>query len=486
MNDCRARYLIFPFTFCRMPAQQLLLVNQAGEFIFISSEDFNSFIIGSLDTKSQTFLDLKSKHFVTDTDKDTTVDLLATKLRTRKGFLRNFTALHMVVVTTRCNFCCDYCHASSTPSEQKTGDMSLDTAKKVVNMIFRSPSPTIKIEFQGGEPILNWNVVRKIVEYAEFLNRRVQKGLEFVLCTNLTLVDESILKFLKKHRVMISTSLDGPKELHDAHRISRNAKSGYDLFMKKLELTRNFIARDRCSALLTVTKSNINRLSEVVNEYLDLGFNGIFLRALNPYGRAKSGWEKFGYSSEEFLESYKNTIEYIIQLNLKGRTFVEFYTTLLLQRILTPFSTGFMDLQSPSGAGISGAIYDYDGEVYPSDEARMLARVGDRTFSMGNVDKGRYEDIFNGPMIHKIVQNSCVETLPGCASCAFQMYCGADPIRNYVETGDIVGHRPTSDFCKKNVGIIEYLFEKLRKNDDGVTDVFFSWVTKRSLEEIQG
>ena len=222
-----------------------------------------------------------------------------------------------------------------------------------------------------------------------------------------------------------------------------------------------------------------------MDEYLDLGFNGIFLRALNPYGRAKSGWEKIGYSTEEFLEAYKDTMEYIIQLNLEGKTFVEFYTALLLQRILTPFSTGFMDLQSPSGAGISGAIYDYDGEVYPSDEARMLARMGDRKFSMGNVNKDRYEDIFNGSLIHKIVQNSCVETLPGCASCVFQMYCGADPIRNYVETGDIVGHRPTSDFCKKNMGIIEYLFEMIRKNDDDVMDVFCSWMTNRSLEEMR-
>lgn len=268
--------LILPFTFLRMPAQQLLLVNQAGDFIFISSEDFNLLINGSLNIESQIFLDLKSKHFATDTDKETAIELLATKLRTRKGFLRSFTALHMIVVTTRCNFRCDYCHASSTSSEQKSGDMSLDTAKKVVNMIFRSPSPTIKIEFQGGEPILNWKVVRKIVEYAESLNRHAQKRLEFVLCTNLTLIDEPVLKFLKNHRVMISTSLDGPKELHDVHRVSRNGESGYDLFKQKLELARKFVVRDRCSALLTVTKSNINRLRGVVDEYLDFGFNGIF------------------------------------------------------------------------------------------------------------------------------------------------------------------------------------------------------------------
>jgi len=485
IDDQRTKYLIFPFTFHRLPGRQLLLVNQAGEFIFISSEDFNSFINELLDTESQIFLDLKSKHFVTDTDKETTIDLLATKLRTRKGFLRNFTALHMIVVTTRCNFRCDYCHASSTSPEQKDGDMTLDTVQKVVNMIFHSPSPTIKIEFQGGEPILNWRIVKKTVEYAQSLNRHIHKNLEFVLCTNLTLIDESILKFLRNYQVMISTSLDGPKELHDLHRISRNGESGYDLFKKKLGLVQKFVGRERCSALLTVTKSNVKRLREVVDEYLDLGFNGIFLRALNPYGRAKSGRERLGYSTEDFLEAYKDAIEYIIQVNLQGKRFVEFYTSLLLQRILTPFSTGFMDLQSPSGAGISGAIYDYDGEVYPSDEARMLARMGDKKFSMGNVHEDSYEHIFNGSLIHKIVQNSCVETLPGCASCAFQMYCGADPIRNYAETEDIVGYRPTSEFCKKNMAIIKYLFEIIKKNDDDVIDVISSWMTNRSLEEMR-
>jgi uncharacterized protein len=184
MDDQRTKYLIFPFTFRRLPRQQLLLVSQVGEFIFISSEDFNSFLNGALDIESRIFLDLKSKHFVTDTDKETLIDLLATKLRTRKRFLENFTALHMIVVTTRCNFRCDYCHSSSTSPDQKSGDMSLDTAKKAVNMVFRSPSPAIKIEFQGGEPILNWRIVREIVEYAQSLNRHIKKDLEFVLCTN--------------------------------------------------------------------------------------------------------------------------------------------------------------------------------------------------------------------------------------------------------------------------------------------------------------
>jgi His-Xaa-Ser system radical SAM maturase HxsB len=480
------KYLIFPFTFRRMPDQQLLLVNQTGEFIFISSEDFSLFVNEALDNASLPFLDLKSKHFVTDTGEETPVRLLATKLRTKKGFLKNFTALHMIVITTRCNFRCDYCHASSSSHQDKSGDMSWDTALKVVNMIFRSSSPTIKIEFQGGEPILNWRVVQKIIEYALFLNRHRHKNLEFVLCTNLTLIEESILKFLKKHRVLISTSLDGPKELHDLHRVSRTGISGYNVFKDKLELSRSFVGRENVSALLTVTKSTLEQWKQVIDEYLALGFNDIFIRSINPYGRARTESGNIGYPVEEFVNAYKQMLEYILKLNLEGIRFIEHYASLLLYRILTPFSTGFMDLQSPSGAGISGAIYDYNGDVYPSDEARMLARMGDKTFCMGNVHTNGYEDIFNGPLIHKITHSSCVETLPECASCAFQMYCGADPIRNYVETGDIVGHRPTSEFCKKNMEIIDYLFEIIRENDEKVIDVFWSWITNRSLKEIRG
>jgi His-Xaa-Ser system radical SAM maturase HxsB len=364
--------------------------------------------------------------------------------------------------------------------------MSWDTALKVVNMIFRSSSPTIKIEFQGGEPILNWRVVQKIIEYALFLNRHRHKNLEFVLCTNLTLIEESILKFLKKHRVLISTSLDGPKELHDLHRVSRTGISGYNVFKDKLELSRSFVGRENVSALLTVTKSTLEQWKQVIDEYLALGFNDIFIRSINPYGRARTESGNIGYPVEEFVNAYKQMLEYILKLNLEGIRFIEHYASLLLYRILTPFSTGFMDLQSPSGAGISGAIYDYNGDVYPSDEARMLARMGDKTFCMGNVHTNGYEDIFNGPLIHKITHSSCVETLPECASCAFQMYCGADPIRNYVETGDIVGHRPTSEFCKKNMEIIDYLFEIIRENDEKVIDVFWSWITNRSLKEIRG
>nr|NIQ16642.1 His-Xaa-Ser system radical SAM maturase HxsB [Candidatus Dadabacteria bacterium] len=204
-----------------------------------------------------------------------------------------------------------------------------------------------------------------------------------------------------------------------------------------------------------------------------------------PYGLANINQNELGYDVEDFTSSYNDALDYIIKLNLDGFHFTEYYSTLLMSRILTPFSTGFVDLQSPSGAGICGVIYDYNGDVFPADEARMLARMGDRKFIMGNVHRDNYIDIFDNPMLKELVDKSCVETMPGCASCAFQLYCGADPIRNYVENGDIVGHRPTSEFCKKNLLLIESLFKKIREKDKDVLDVFWSWMTKRSLEDLR-
>jgi His-Xaa-Ser system radical SAM maturase HxsB len=462
----------------------VLLTNPAGEFLFLSPSDFEALIHGELATGRGIALDLESRHFIAGPSADAAVDLLATQLRTRKGFLRDFASLHMVVVTGCCNFRCDYCQASSAPPEFEGLNMSRDTARAVVDMVFQTPSPAVKIEFQGGEPLLNWPVVQHVVEYAEKVNRRCRKHLEFVLCTNLTLLESKMLAFLRHHGVMISTSLDGPRDLHNLHRISRDGSSGYDLWRDKLALVQEN-AVIGCSALLTITGDHLGQLREVIDEYVNCGFDGVFLRAVNPYGRARAAWEQFSYSVEEFVEAYQDALDYILCLNQKGRRFTEYYTALLLARILTPFSTGFVDLQSPSGAGIGGVIYDFDGNVFPADEGRMLARMGDNTFRLGNVHTDSYEDIFAGDKLRQLTAASCLETLPGCAWCAYQPYCGGDPIRNYVESRDIVGHRPTSDFCKKNRAIFNHLFGLIRENDSEVMDVFWSWITNRTLDSVR-
>jgi len=138
-----------------------------------------------------------------------------------------------------------------------------------------------------------------------------------------------------------------------------------------------------------------------------------------------------------------------------------------------------VDLQSPTGAGTGAVVYNYDGDVYASDEARMLAEMGDRSFRLGNVYRNSYQEIFGGAVVRGLLEASCVETLPGCADCAFAPYCGADPVFHWATQGDPIGHRPTSAFCTKNMALIRHLFELFRSGDEFIERLFISWATEQ-------
>ncbi|MGE4552302.1 MAG: His-Xaa-Ser system radical SAM maturase HxsB [Desulfovibrionaceae bacterium] len=475
---------LLPFSFLRLDEETVLLVNECGDFTFLSPDQFKRLTGPALQDDDELPPSLESRHFLAEGDLALPLELMATKYRTRKGFLRNFTALHMMVVTVRCNQRCKYCQVSSEDEQAHTFDMSPDVAQKIVECIFQSPGEDIKIEFQGGEPVLNWKAVTTAIEYAEALNRQHHKRVEFVICTNLTIIKPEQLEYLRDHQVAISTSLDGPREIHDANRRLRTGGGTYDLFLEHLDLARK-ICGDRVSALMTTTQANLHALRDVVDEYLRQGFPGIFFRSLNPFGFAATDKAALGYPPEAFTRAFIDGLDYILSLNFKGTPFVEYFTALLLQRILTPFPTGFVDLQSPAGTGICGVIYDYNGDVYPSDESRMLARMGDASFRMGNVFTNTYQEIFLGETLRHLVSNSCVETLPGCADCAYSIYCGADPVRNYLEVRDIVGHRPTSGLCRIHKGLFNHLFRTIRRADENVLDLFWAWATGRDLAEVQ-
>jgi His-Xaa-Ser system radical SAM maturase HxsB len=480
------RERLLPFQFSRFDSDDYLLVNESGEYIFLKKDDFYKFIHGHLSPDSPSYYDLKSRHFINTEHLAETLEMVSAKYRTRKRFISDFTVLHMMVITLKCCNKCSYCQVSAEGDDAKGFDMSPEVARRVVDYIFKSPSPSIKIEFQGGEPTLNWETLVESVIYAKTVNQKYQKYLDLVVCTNLVAVDTQQLMFFKEHGIHISTSLDGPRDLHDKNRTLRSGSGTYDAVVKNLYKAFDILLRGQVNALMTTSVDNIDHLQEVIAEYVQLGFNGIFIRPLNPYGLAAKHAGNLGYPIEHFVENFEKALNFIVQLNLNGTRFVEFYTNLLLTRILTPFSTGFVDLQSPSGAGISGAIYDHNGDVFPSDEARMLARMGDRRFCLGNVFKDSYEAIFGGNLLREIVSKSCVEVMPCCSSCVYRTYCGSDPVRNYLETGDLIGKRPNNDFCKKNKLFFDMLFKKLKRNDPDEMDVFWSWISCRSLKEVRG
>lgn len=466
------------------------MVNYAGEHHFIDKENFSKLLERTLDKSSNEYKTLKSKFFIYSTHEElsSSVELLANQIRTKQQYLSEFTSLHMVEVTSLCNLKCHYCHASTISVDgtevKLQNSFKKEVIDKIIETIFQSPSHSIKIELQGGEPLVNWEFSKYLIEnsYKKGLEYP-EKHVEIILCTNLVLIDEEKLNILKKYNVSVSTSLDGTKEMHDAHRVTYGGKGTYDTFIDKLELTRKILGHEKVSALLTVTKTNLYKISDIIDEYLRLGFRGIFIRALNPYGRATINETDLGYSIEEFFEQYKKALTYIIDLNLKGHFFVDYYSSLIIRRILTPFSTGFMDLQTPAGAGICGVMYDFDGNVYPTDEGRMLARMGDETFKLGNVMKDSYNDIFYNPKLVNITKSSITQATTGCYNCVYNIYCGSDPIRNYVESGDIVGYRPSSDFCKKNTLIFDYLMNIIKENNPDIMNVFWSWINRKSIGE---
>lgn len=471
-------YQFLPFRFIRQD-ENVFVSNEAGEYVIMSQSSFNEFIDKKLTKDSPLTRDLFSKQIIFNGE-DFPIEMLSVKVRTKKKFLRDFTSLHMVVPTLRCNSNCSYCQVSKKDVEDNSYDMTKATAKKTVDTIFKSPSANIKIEFQGGEPLLNFPIVKYIIEYAEWKNLFIKKNLEFVICTNLTLLTPKILKYLKGHKVYISTSIDGPGFLHNKNRPLSDCPESYEQVVEKIQLCREVLGEDSVSALMTTSSFSLKYSKEIIDTYLDLGMRSIFLRALNPYGFAKRDENVLAYSIEQYIEFYFTGLNYILDLNRKGIFFPEEYATILLTKLLTPFSTGFVDLQSPAGVGIAGALYDYDGNVYASDEGRMLAATGDMTFLMGNVNTESYQSIFNSDYMYDLIGKSTLEVLPECHDCAFIHYCGADPVRNYNQGRDIVGHRPSSDICKKNKAIIGYLLDLLN-NDDSVENIFWSWIMRKNM-----
>jgi len=328
------------------------------------------------------------------------------------------------------------------------------------------------MEFQGGEPSLMPDLIEFGIEKAEELNKIEQRNITYVLCTNSIKLTDRVLDICKKYSVLISTSLDGPAFLHNSN---RGKKDSYEKVVAGITKARSVLGDNRVAALMTTSVEGLNYPVEIVDEYVKLGFNSIFLRALNPYGLATENDDWDGYNSR-FIEFYKQAFEHILEINKKGDFFMEEFAAIILRKVLTPYSTGFVDLQSPAGVINSVLIYNYDGYVYASDESRMLAEFDDYTFKLGSVSDS-YEDIVFGKNAKRIANVWANEALAGCSDCALKSYCGADPVRNYSTQGDMYGHRPTSLLCKKNKSIIEYLISLIIEREDEVMPIFRKWLS---------
>jgi His-Xaa-Ser system radical SAM maturase HxsB len=469
-----ASYRLLPFRFGRFDEARYVITNDVGEYLLLSREDLVSFIRRQLPVASPVYRALKARHFLFDSTSECALDLLALKVRTRAERIASFTGLHIFVVTLRCDHSCHYCQVSRQTEDRAAFDMSLEHADRALDFTFRSPSPNIKIELQGGEPLLRFDLVRHIIERGAALGRRAGKNLQFVIATNLARLTDEVLTFCKQHDVCISTSLDGPQDLHDLHRPVRGGSS-YALTIDGIRRARRALGPDLVSALMTTTPASLERVTDIIDEYVRQGFGSIFLRALSPYGFAVRTSLVRRYGVEDWLAFYRRGLAHIIELNRRGLPFREEHTTILLQKLFTPAGSSYVDLQSPAGIGIGGIVFNYDGAVYASDEGRMLAEMNDQTFRLGHLGSDTYESIMTSEALLGPLEDTLLESAPMCADCPFLPHCGADPVFHRATLRDPLGHKAFSAFCQKQMGMVRHVIALL-EDDPDARRVLMGWL----------
>jgi His-Xaa-Ser system radical SAM maturase HxsB len=475
------KYHLLPFRFTRLPdlPGEVLITSDVGEYLFLSEADFRHLIMHTLSPEREVYRDLIARHFLYEEGADSHLEMIAAQYRTRKSFLRGGPALHLFVVTLRCDHSCLYCQVSRQSPLKTRFDMSEQTAKLAVDRLFDAPSETLTIEFQGGEPLLAFDRIRTLIDEIEARNLTHKRTLKFVVASTLHFLTEEMLQYFKCHHVHLSTSLDGPEWLHNVNRPNRD-KDSFRRTIEGIQRAREVLSEDAVAGLTTLTRESLNYPEDIIDTYVEQGFHSIFLRPLSPYGFAVRTEHAIGYPIEDFLGFYKRALAYLLQLNVGGTTIDEVYTTLLLTQILTPFPIQYVDLRSPVGAGLGVLVYNYDGLVYASDESRMLAEMGDRRLCLGTVATP-YKALLQSEAMKWLLAAGVAESLPGCSDCAFLPYCGADPVYALAKQGDPVGHRPTSEFSKKQIGIFRMLFRLLHDRDPAVLKTFLAWISRRSV-----
>lgn len=465
-------------------AGKYLLTTDTGRWIFLEIEEFEKFLEGKLKKNTPIYEKLSKGGFIKA--KKTEIAEYASKYLKLNASLAQGPSLFIFVLTLQCNHRCLYCQVTPEKEGAKGFDMSREVAKKSVDLAFRTPSKHVSIEFQGGEPLLNWPVLQYIVKYAKALNKTEKKQLKISLISNMTLLDEKKLAFLLKEGVSLACSFDGPDYVHNKNRIYLDKRGGsYKPFIENLKKTQKAIRQkreknknvfvDKLNAVLTTTKFSLPYPKEIVNEYIARGFDNIFIRPLSPFGLQRKTIDVIGYSAEEFIKFYEEALGYILELNLAGTFFVERNAALALKRILNYSDASYYEMRSPCGAGIGQMAFDYNGNIYTCDEGRMAERMGYDNFKLGAVFGDKYDEIVDNEVTRTMCLGSSLDNQAGCNDCVYRPYCGICPLANFIEYGTIFPQVLNTDKHKINKALFDYIFTKI--SDEKYKKIFESWIS---------
>ncbi len=324
-----------------------------------------------------------------------------------------------------CNLRCRYCFAGDGEYHGKKALMSFEVGKKALDFLISHSGERVNLEvdFFGGEPTMNFEVVKALVEYGRSREEECHKKFRFTLTTNGLLLDDRILEFVNREMGNLVLSVDGRKEVHDRMRPTANGKGSYDLILPKFQKAAQSRNQTNYYVRGTYTHDNLDFAKDVLHLH-DMGFEQISVEPVvcdpkEPYAITEEDVPKL-------LEQYDELACEIIRRRKSGR-FINFFHFMI---DLTGGPCVAKRL-SGCGAGTEYLAVTPWGDLYPCHQF-----VGEEKFCLGNVDEG----IVNTELSEKF--GSCnVYTKSKCRDCFAKFYCSGGCAANaYHCEGDINGN----------------------------------------------
>lgn len=344
----------------------------------------------------------------------------AANFKRKQGVLKAI-CLH---VAHDCNLACKYCFAGKGEYDGPKGIMSFETGKRALDFLIENSKSrhNLEVDFFGGEPLLNWEVCKRLVEYGRSREKDTGKRFRFTLTTNGLLLNDEIMAFCNKEMGNVVLSLDGRRETHDRLRISRNKTGSYDLIIDKFKKFAD--SRNQKDYYMRGTYTHFNTdFSKDVLHMADLGFKELSIEPVvcspdEEYALRESDLEtlkeQYEILAAEMLKRYRNN---------KGFTFYHFMIDL---------DSGPCIIKRISGCGV-GTEYmavTPSGELYPCHQF-----VGDEKFLLGDI----YGGVKNKDVLNQF-ENCNVYSHEQCRNCFAKLYCSGGCAANaYHSTGKVDG-----------------------------------------------
>lgn len=322
-----------------------------------------------------------------------------------------------------CNLRCSYCFASEGDFGCGRELMPLETAKKSVDFIIENSGgiKNLEMDFFGGEPLMNWNVVKETVKYARSLEKKYNKNFRFTLTTNGILLDDEKIDFINEEIYDVVLSLDGRKEINDKYRITKTKNGSYDIVVPKFQKLISRRGNKSYYVRGTYTKDNLDFTKDVKHLY-DLGFKNISMEPVLCDKKFKASVNEEDIN--QVLNEYENLCRELIKMKKSGKEINFFNFNIDLDK-------GPCVLKRLKGCGCGN---DYVAIIPNGDIFSCHQLVGEDEFKMGNVNVGTFDDD-----IKKRFLNTSIYHKEKCKNCWVKFYCsGGCAAKNYQHCGNIM------------------------------------------------